>query len=201
MKQLQPDPWALAAENFKVGDRVRGTVARLTDFGAFINLAPGVDGLVHISEMSWSKKIRKPSDVVSVGDTLKWLFWASIRREANFPGSEAGAWRSLGRGRAEVPCRQHRRRPDHEHDQLRRVRRSRKRCRRHDPCRRHHSREALGASREVLQTGATVKAQVIEFDRSKRRIRLGMKQLEPTSTDHYMAEHQAGEALRVAWSR
>ena len=49
--------------------------------------------------------------------------------------------------------------------------------------------------KEVLQTGATVKAQVIEFDRSKRRIRLSMKQLEPTSTDHYMAEHQAGETV------
>ena len=48
MKQLQPDPWTVASENFKVGDRVRGTVARLADFGAFINLAPGVDGLVHV---------------------------------------------------------------------------------------------------------------------------------------------------------
>ena len=48
---------------------------------------------------------------------------------------------------------------------------------------------------EVLQTGATVKAQVLEFDRSKRRIRLGMKQLEPTSTDHYIAEHQVGESV------
>jgi small subunit ribosomal protein S1 len=71
MKQLLPDPWSLAAESFKVGDRVRGTVARLTDFGAFVNLVPGVDGLVHISEMSWSKKIRKPSDLVSVGDSVE----------------------------------------------------------------------------------------------------------------------------------
>ena len=71
MKQLQPDPWAVAPQKFQSRRRVHGTVARLTDFGAFINLAPGVDGLVHISEMSWSKKIRKPSDVVSVGDTVE----------------------------------------------------------------------------------------------------------------------------------
>ncbi|MEO8662103.1 MAG: S1 RNA-binding domain-containing protein, partial [Bryobacteraceae bacterium] len=63
LKQLQPDPWTLALSQFHVGDRVRGTVARLTDFGAFIELAPGVDGLIHVSEMSWTKKIRKPADL------------------------------------------------------------------------------------------------------------------------------------------
>ena len=57
------------------------------------------------------------------------------------------------------------------------------------------ARSAWSILDEVLQTGATVKAQVIEFDRSKRRIRLGMKQLEPTSTDHYLAEHQVGETV------
>jgi len=71
MKQLQPDPWSVASEQFKVGDRVRGTVARIADFGAFVNLAPGVDGLIHVSEMSWSKKARRPSDVVKVGDAVE----------------------------------------------------------------------------------------------------------------------------------
>jgi len=60
MKQLQPDPWTVAAEKFKVGERARGVVARLQDFGAFVTLEPGVDGLIHVSEMSWSKKIRSP---------------------------------------------------------------------------------------------------------------------------------------------
>src|SRR5579863_4456662 len=70
MKQLVPDPWTMAGEKFHVGDRVQGKVSRLTDFGAFIELAPGVDGLVHVSEMSWSKKVRKPGDVVKAGELV-----------------------------------------------------------------------------------------------------------------------------------
>jgi small subunit ribosomal protein S1 len=196
MKQLQPDPWALAAQNFKVGDRVHGTVARLTDFGAFINLAPGVDGLVHISEMSWSKKIRKPSDLLSVGDSVEVVVLGvnpaekrislGLKQALGDPWEEAekkyavgsvvegpvtnmtnfGAFIDLGNGIEGMI---------HVGDITREKR--------------------LEHPREVLQTGATVKAQVLEFDRSKRRIRLGMKQLEPTSTDHYIAEHQAGESV------
>src|SRR5260221_13570335 len=71
MKELMPDTWTLAAEEFKVGDKVKGTVARLTDFGAFIELAPGVDGLIHQSEMSWSKKVRKPSDILKAGEQVE----------------------------------------------------------------------------------------------------------------------------------
>src|SRR6267143_1994939 len=71
MKQLTPDPWTLAGERFNVGDRVQGKVSRLTEFGAFIELAPGVDGLIHVTELSWSKKIRKASDVLKAGETVE----------------------------------------------------------------------------------------------------------------------------------
>ncbi len=71
MKQLTPDPWTLASQSFEVGQRVQGTVSRLADFGAFIELAPGVDGLIHISEMSWSKKIKRPSDVLKPGESVE----------------------------------------------------------------------------------------------------------------------------------
>src|SRR5581483_10297843 len=71
MKQLQPHPWDAVAGKYKAGDRVRGTVTRLAEFGAFVELAPGIEGLIHISEMSWSKgKIRKASDVVKEGETV-----------------------------------------------------------------------------------------------------------------------------------
>src|ERR1017187_4003011 len=70
MKQLQPHPWELVAEKYKVGDRVKGSVTRVAEFGAFVELDKGVEGLVHLSEMSWSKKIRKPSDVVKAGDQV-----------------------------------------------------------------------------------------------------------------------------------
>src|ERR1022692_679306 len=70
LKQLQPHPWDLVAEKYKVGERIKGSVTRVTDFGAFVELEKGIEGLVHLSEMSWSKKVRKPSDVVNPGDTV-----------------------------------------------------------------------------------------------------------------------------------
>ncbi len=71
MKQLQPDPWTATSQRLSVGERVQGKVSRLTDFGAFIEIAPGVDGLIHISEMSWSKKIKRPSDVLKPGEMVE----------------------------------------------------------------------------------------------------------------------------------
>ena len=71
MKQLQPHPWEPVAEKYKAGERVHGTVTRVTDFGAFVELEKGIEGLIHLSEMSWSKKVRKPSDVVKPGERWK----------------------------------------------------------------------------------------------------------------------------------
>ena len=71
MKQLTEDPWSTAAENYAVGSRVTGKVVSLTDYGAFIELEEGIEGLIHVSEMSWTRKIRHPSKVVSVGDEVE----------------------------------------------------------------------------------------------------------------------------------
>ena len=71
LKQLQPHPWESVPERFHLGDKVTGTVTREMDFGAFVELAPGIEGLIHISEMAWGKKVRKPSDIVKVGDTVE----------------------------------------------------------------------------------------------------------------------------------
>ncbi|MGH8324202.1 MAG: S1 RNA-binding domain-containing protein, partial [Steroidobacteraceae bacterium] len=71
LKQLIPDPWMAAAERFPVGARVRGRVVRVTDFGAFVELEPGVDGLVHVSEMSWTKKNVHPGKVVSTSQGVE----------------------------------------------------------------------------------------------------------------------------------
>src|SRR5215467_9144669 len=71
LKQLQPHPWDLAGEKYKTGERIKGTVTRVADFGAFVELEKGVEGLIHLSEMSWSKKVRKPSDVVKPGDVVE----------------------------------------------------------------------------------------------------------------------------------
>lgn len=196
IKQLQPDPWSVASEKFRVGDRVRGVVARIADFGAFVSLAPGVDGLIHISEMSWSKKVRKPSDVVKVGDQVEVVVLGvspadkrislGLRQALGDPWEEAqtkfpvgstveapvtnmanfGAFVDLGDGVEGMI---------HVGDITREKR--------------------VEHPRDVLKAGQVVKAQVLEFDKERRRIRLGMKQLEPTTADLWIAEHQPGETV------
>ncbi len=196
MKQLQPDPWTLALSELHVGDKIRGKVARLTDFGAFIELAPGVDGLIHVSEMSWTRKIRKPADVLKKDETVEVMILAinpaekrislGLKQALGNPWDEAekkfpvgsvvegpvtnlanfGAFIDLGEGVEGMI---------HIGDISREKR--------------------LNHPREMLSTGQKVRAQVLEIDRERRRIRLGMKQLEPTSVDHYISEHQAGETV------
>ena len=70
-KQLAPDPWESAQESFPISTRVKGKVVSLTDYGAFIELKPGVEGLIHVSEMSWSKRVKHPSKVLNVGDEIE----------------------------------------------------------------------------------------------------------------------------------
>ena len=70
MKQLTEDPWDSAGEQFHAGDKILGTVTRCANFGAFVEVAPGIEGLVHISEMSYKKRVLKPEDVVTAGETV-----------------------------------------------------------------------------------------------------------------------------------
>ncbi len=71
VKQLKADPWATVAERFPVGEKTLGTVVSITDYGVFVELEEGVEGLIHVSEMTWSKKPRHPSKMVAVGDELE----------------------------------------------------------------------------------------------------------------------------------
>ena len=70
MKQLQPHPWDAVGQKFTTGQRIRGTVTRVVEFGAFVELEPGIEGLIHVTEMSWAKKVRIASDVVKPGETV-----------------------------------------------------------------------------------------------------------------------------------
>ncbi|HWT64627.1 MAG TPA: S1 RNA-binding domain-containing protein, partial [Terracidiphilus sp.] len=70
LKQLEPEPWETVPTKYQVGQRVQGTVTRLADFGAFVEIEPGIEGLIHISEMAWGKKLRHPSEVLKQGDTV-----------------------------------------------------------------------------------------------------------------------------------
>ncbi len=71
MKQLQSYPWQNVAEKYPVGGRVQGKVVSITNYGAFVELEPGIEGLVHISEMSWTRNVRHPSKIVSIGETIE----------------------------------------------------------------------------------------------------------------------------------
>ncbi len=196
LKQLQEDPWSVASRTFHVGDRVSGTVSRLADFGAFVELLPGVDGLIHLSELSWNKRVRKPADMLKVGERVEAVIlqvnpaerriglgykqalgdpWDTVAQK--FPVGSAvegpvsnltqfGAFVELGDGIEGMV---------HISDIT--------------------NEKRLDHPREKLAKGQTVKAVVLEVDREKRRIRLGMKQLEPTTVDNYISEHQSGETV------
>lgn len=71
LKQIQPDPWIDAGMRYPIGMRISGRVVSLTDYGAFIELEPGIEGLVHVSEMSWTKRVKHPSKVVTIGDVVE----------------------------------------------------------------------------------------------------------------------------------
>jgi small subunit ribosomal protein S1 len=71
LKQTEPDPWTTIEQNYPIGTRLSGTVRNLTNFGAFVELEEGIDGLLHISDMSWAKRVRHPSEVVKKGDVIE----------------------------------------------------------------------------------------------------------------------------------
>ena len=196
LKQLQEDPWAVAARTFQVGDRVSGTVSRLTDFGAFVELLPGVDGLIHLSELSWNKRVRKPADLLKPGERVDAVVlqvnaaerrislgykqalgdpWEMVPQRlpvgAIVEGpvtnvTQFGAFIELGDGIEGMV---------HISDIT--------------------NEKRIDHPREKLAKGQTVRAVVLEVDREKRRLRLGMRQLEPTTIDNYIAEHQQGQTV------
>lgn len=197
MKQLQPHPWDAVAEKFRAGDRVRGTVTRLMEFGAFVELEPGIEGLIHISEMSWSKgKIRKASDVVKSGETVEVVVlqinptehrislglkqalgdpWADIAQRFQVGSLVEGPVTNLTKFGAFVQLSEGIEGMVHVSD--------------------ISAEKRINQPQDVLRVGQAVKAQVLAIDLEKRQMRLGMKQLVPTGLDEYIAEHNAGDVV------
>jgi len=196
MKQLQPQPWDSVPDKYKVGERVRGTITRVMDFGAFVELEPGVEGLIHVSEMSWVKKVRKPSDLVKPGETVEAVILAVSAGEQRmslglkqalgdpwvdaaqkFPVGTAveGPVTSLTKFGAFVQVAEGIEGMVHISD--------------------ISAEKRINHPQDVLKVGQPVKALVLELDTEKRRLKLGMKQLVPTSIDEYVAEHQPGDVV------
>ena len=197
LKQLQPHPWDAVPQKYKIGDRARGTVTRLMDFGAFVELEPGIEGLIHISEMSWAKgKVRKASDVVKPGETVEAVILAMNPEErrislglkqalgdpwvdvpTRFPvGSEVeGPVTSLMKFGAFVQLSEGVEGMIHVSE--------------------ISAEKRIGQPAEVLRVGQVVKALVLGVDPEKRQIKLSMKQLVPTGIDEYVAEHKEGDVV------
>ena len=196
LKQLQPHPWDAVPGQFHLGDKIRGTVTRHTDFGAFVELVPGVEGLIHISEMAWGKKVHKASDVVALGDQVEVVI-LSIDPAAKRMG--LGLKQALGDPFAEIIKTIH---PGAVVE---------------GPIARltnfgafltvtegvegliHiseiHPDKRINHPSEVLRVGETVKALVLDIDREKRQLRLSIKQLVPTGLDEFVLEHSVGDTV------
>jgi small subunit ribosomal protein S1 len=200
LKQLQPEPWETAAERYVPGQRIAGAVTRLTDFGAFVELEPGLEGLIHISEMSWAKKIRHPSDVLREGDRVDAVV-LSVKPPA---GSEAGRI-SLGLKQtlADPWLDVERRFPvgSEVEGPVTKIMNFGAFVQIADGIDGlvHISEivadRRLNHPREALRDGQRVKALVLAIDSEKRQIKLSMKQLIPTSIDEYIAERKSGDRV------
>jgi len=196
LKQLQPAPWDTAAEKYKAGERVRGSVTRVAEFGAFVELEPGIEGLIHISEMSWGRKVRKVSDVVKPGETVEAVIlgvnagerrislglkqalgdpWAATGQRFGVGSVVEGAVTSITKFGAFVQLSEGVEGMIHVSE--------------------ISAEKRINHPQDVLKVGQAVKAQVLAVDKEKRQIRLSMKQLVPTGLDEYIAEHKEGDVV------
>ena len=196
MKQLQPHPWDSVAEKYKAGKRVRGTVTRLMEFGAFVEVEPGIEGLIHISEMSWAKRVRTPSDVVKTGETVEAVIlgvnvgerrislglkqalgdpWADAAQKYAAGSVVEGPVTNITKFGAFVQVAEGVEGMIHVSE--------------------ISAERRINHPSDVLKVGQTVKALVLAVDAEKRLMRLSMKQLVPTGLDEYLAEHKAGDVV------
>jgi small subunit ribosomal protein S1 len=224
LKQLLPHPWDLASEKYKTGERVTGAVTRVTDFGAFVELEKGIEGLIHLSEMSWSKKARKPADVVKPGEQVEVMVLGvnqadrrialGLKQALGDPWAEApqkfpvGAVveapvTSLTKFGAFVQLAEGVEGMIHIGDISAETSKGRQgasgaaapRPRSMERSDESNAEKRINHPQDVLKVGQVVRAQVLEVDTGRRRLRLGMKQLIPTSVDEYIAEHKDGDVV------
>ncbi|HVJ05188.1 MAG TPA: 30S ribosomal protein S1 [Candidatus Saccharimonadales bacterium] len=196
LKQLQAHPWDAVAEKYKVGERIKGTVTRVVEFGAFVELEPGIEGLIHLSEMSWGKKVRKADDVIKPGETVEAVIlsvslgerrislglkqalgdpWALASQKFAAGTAVEGPVTSITKFGAFVQLAEGIEGMVHVSE--------------------ISAEKRIEHPQDVLKLGQVVQAQVLELDIEKRQIRLSMKQLVPTGLDEYIAEHKIGDVV------
>ncbi len=200
-KQLLPDPWTTVPEYFPVGARVPGRVVGITDYGAFVEIAPGIEGLVHISEMSWSKRMKHPSKIVSLGDAVEVVVldvrpeqrrislglrqtipdpWQALAEKYPVGSLVTGRVRNLTDFGAFVEI-------EEGFDGLIHVSDISWTKRVKDPS-------------EAFKKGDTVQARVLKIDAANRRLSLGVKQVNDIWAN-WFAEHHVNDIVRGRVSR
>src|SRR6202522_364210 len=197
LRQLVPDPWESIQERYPSGARVIGRVVSVTDYGAFIELEPGVEGLIHISEMTWSRRMKHPTKVVKVGDQVESVVldvkprdrrvslgikqleadpWTTVADRYS-PGSVVeGRVRKLTDFGAFIEIEEGIDGLVHISDLswTKRVK--------------HPS--------EVVKKGQLVQAVILQIDAPNRRLSLGVKQLQPDAWESFFRAHQVGDVVR-----
>lgn len=194
-KQLTPDPWDTMAERYTVGSRVKGAVARVANYGAFVEIEDGVEGLVHVSEMSWDKRLKHPSKYVKVGqecvteviglDTPNRRLSLSLRQlepdpwqlfaETHSPGTRVrGRVRGLTDFGAFVEIEKGIEGLVHVSD---------------------ISRRRVKNPAEVLKKGQEVEAVILHIDLANRKLSLSLKELEPDPWQQFFDTHRAGDLV------
>jgi small subunit ribosomal protein S1 len=196
VKQLEPDPWDTVIERYPVDMRVIGRVVNVTDYGAFVELEPGVEGLIHISEMTWSRRMKHPSKVVKPGDQVEAVVlevhpkerrislglkqlepnpWTTIDSRYSVGSVVEGRVRNMTDFGAFVEIEEGIDGLVHVSDLswTKRVK--------------HPS--------EVLKKGQMVQAVILNIDSHSHRLSLGIKQLQPDAWESYFQTHQVGDTV------
>jgi small subunit ribosomal protein S1 len=196
-KQLQPDPWASIEERYPIGKRLTGKIASVADYGAFVELEAGVEGLVHVSEMSWSKRVKHPSKLVNPGDVVDVEVLSvdpkSRRISLGMKQIQSNPWQTL-KERYEVGSRVKGRvrnltdfgafiEVEDGVDGL------------------VHVSDISWAKRikhpgEVLKKGQEIEAIITSIDAENRRLSLSIKDLEPNAWERFITTHKPGDIVR-----
>lgn len=196
MKQLFGDPWETAVERFPLGSRISGRVVSVTDYGAFVEIEPGVEGLIHISEMTWSRRMKHPGKIVKTGDTIEAIVLdirpQDKRVSLGLKQMEADPWTTLGERYAVGSVVEGRVRKltdfgafieiEEGIDGLVHV---------SDMSWTKHVKHPS----ELLKKGQMVQAAILQIDSGNRRLSLGIKQLEPDAWETFFNSHMVNELV------
>lgn len=196
-KQLLPDPWETIEERFPPATRINGKVASVTDYGAFVELEPGVEGLVHVSEMSWSKRVKHPSKLVGPGDAVEVEVLSvdpkNRRISLGMKQVQDNPWRTLAE-RYQVG--------DRVHGKVRNLTDFGAFVEIEEGVDGLVHVSDISWSRrikhpgEVLKKGQEVDAVVTAIDPENRRMSLSIKDLEPNAWNDFVASHKPGDVVR-----